>query len=192
MTTSGADPSPSTQIPEFPNFSVQELVTSGKLLLASSGKEFIRPAGILSSPAEVKKARKEAMGRLGLEFLDMVDGIDIDKELDDAEMEDAENAENEVESHAAPSPMDVCPPPALAVKTEDKPRTRSTTPAEPSPTTCSTPEPDLSALSARERNRLKRKNRDGNSAFVQGPPPQTAGSRYRAAPTGTAKYNHST
>ena len=66
--------------PTFSNFSVQELILQGKLLLASSGKEFVKPTGILSSAAEVKKARKEAMGRLGLEFLDG-DDMDLDKEF---------------------------------------------------------------------------------------------------------------
>ena len=42
----------------------------GTLLLASSGKEFQKPTGILSSSTEVKKAPREAMGRLGLDFLE--------------------------------------------------------------------------------------------------------------------------
>ena len=55
----------------------------GTLLLASSGKEFAKPTGILSNSTEVKKARKEAMGRLGLDFLDSVgdDEMDLEKEL---------------------------------------------------------------------------------------------------------------
>ncbi|KAJ3522317.1 hypothetical protein NMY22_g11942 [Coprinellus aureogranulatus] len=73
---------PCENVPEYPKFSLRELLTQGKLLLASSGKEFLKPAGILSSAAEVKKARKEAMSRLGLEFLDEVaDDMDLDKEL---------------------------------------------------------------------------------------------------------------
>ena len=73
---------PVTTPSNFPKFSVRELVSSGKLLLASSGKEFAKPSGILSSTAEVKRARKEAMGRLGLEFLDNVaDEIDLEREL---------------------------------------------------------------------------------------------------------------
>lgn len=58
----------------------------GTLLLASSGKEFTKPTRILASSMEVKKARKEAMGRLGLDFLESVGGaddIDIEKELID-------------------------------------------------------------------------------------------------------------
>ena len=51
-------------------------------LLASSGKEFLKPAGIFKNAAEVRKARKAAMGRLGLDFLDDVadgDEMDLDK-----------------------------------------------------------------------------------------------------------------
>ena len=67
--------------PEFPSFSVRELMEKGTLLLASSGKEFTKPTGILANSSEVKKARKEAMGRLGLDFLDSVaDDMDLDKD----------------------------------------------------------------------------------------------------------------
>ncbi|TFK42701.1 SNF2 superfamily chromatin remodeling protein [Crucibulum laeve] len=181
--------------PEFPNFSVQELVFQGKLLLASSGKEFVKPAGILSSSAEVKKARKEAMGRLGLEFLDEVaDDMDLDKELA-ADM-DTETDEIVAASEALPeeqpvlpsSPMEICLPEQNPFK-EESPATRSVTPSAPSPTTSnapSAPDLDLNALSARERNRLKRKRKPGNSAFVAAPPPQTSGSKYAPAPGGGA------
>ncbi|KAG5646696.1 hypothetical protein DXG03_002686 [Asterophora parasitica] len=168
--------------PTFPNFSVQELIVQGKLLLASSGKEFIKPAGILSSPAEVKKARKEAMGRLGLDFLD-ADDMDLEKEFaeagEDVEMEDAVKAE--------PSPdLD-----ALKAEpaNEDGPPPRSATPTVPSPATStapSLPDAEPAALSARERNRLKRKRKPGNSAFVAAPPPQSAGAKYTATPTGAS------
>lgn len=177
-------------IPEFSNFSVEELVQHGKLLLASSGKEFIRPA-VLSSPGEVKKARKEAMGRLGLEFLDDVaEELDLDKELG-ADIEtngDVDMDSKTDELLPSDSPMDVCPPP---LKKEDSINSRSATPIEPSPTP-STPAPeeaDLSAMSARERNRLKRKRKPGNSAFVAptAPPPQASGSKYNAAAAGPAK-----
>lgn len=174
-------------IPEYPTFSVQELVVQGKLLLASSGKEFIKPT-ILASSAEVKKARKEAMGRLGLDFLDDVaDDIDLEKELADEE-EDLD-VDMELKQEEPTSPQ-VSRPPTRGVSEglkADTSRTRSSTPAEHSPTTSSTPDIDP-AMSARERNRLKRKNRDGNSAFVTGPPPQATGSKYKAAAAGPAKY----
>ncbi|KAJ6606457.1 SNF2 superfamily chromatin remodeling protein [Mycena vulgaris] len=179
--------------PEFPNFSVQELISQGKLLLASSGKEFVKPAGMLANPAEVKKARKAAMSRLGLDFLDE-DDLEIEKELAD-EMEvdiDGEmevvpipvpiKSEDDADPDFAPSlsPMDV----EHKAKREgtSAPTTRSATPADPSPTTPDTPDADMSALSARERNRLKRKRKPGNSAFVAAPPPQSAGAKYTPAP----------
>ncbi|KAF9068722.1 SNF2 superfamily chromatin remodeling protein [Rhodocollybia butyracea] len=177
----------SLPVPEFTSFSVEELVLQGKLLLASSGKEFVRPA-VLSSPAEVKKARKEAMGRLGLEFLDDVaEEMDLDKELG-ADLEGNGDVDMDVkqeEPTPSGSPMDVCPP---AIKKEDIP-SRSATPAEPSPTSTTPAPEDLSAMSARERNRLKRKRKPGNSAFVaaQAPPPQASGSKYNAMPAGGAK-----
>ncbi|KAJ3838910.1 SNF2 chromatin remodeling protein [Lentinula raphanica] len=174
--------------PEFTNFSVEELVLQGKLLLASSGKEFIRPA-VLSSPMEVKKARKEAMGRLGLEFLDDVaEEMDLDKELG-ADIEN--NADDDMdikaeESTPSGSPMDVCPP--STIKKEETAPSRSATPADPSPAQTTPAESDMNAMSARERNRLKRKRKPGNSAFVAAqPPPQTSGSKYSATATGASK-----
>lgn len=179
--------------PEFPIFSIQELVTQGTLLLASSGKEFVKPTGILSNSQEVKKARKEAMDRLGLGFLDSVeDDMDLDKEFAaEMEVDVSENVsgcdlETEV---SASSPMDLCPPEVQVLKAPS-PSTRSVTPNLPSPSTPTVPsESDNAILSARERNRLKRKRKPGNSAFVTAPPPQTAGARYAAASSGASnKY----
>ena len=48
--------------PEFPMLSVAELVQKGTLLLASSGKEFIKPNGILSSSNEVKEGTQGGHG----------------------------------------------------------------------------------------------------------------------------------
>ncbi|KAF7985005.1 hypothetical protein HWV62_9992 [Athelia sp. TMB] len=192
--TEPSDATMSASIPEFPTFSVQDLVQKGTLLLASSGKEFAKPAGILSSTSEVKRARKEAMGRLGLDFLDGVgdDDMDLEKELagDPPETEtdgdiDMEN-DVKVEEDAGPiSPMEVD-----ATKKESSPpeRPMSTTPAAPSPTVASGPSvasDDLGALSARERNRLKRKRKPGNSAFVAAPPPSANNTaKYNATPAG--------
>ncbi|KAF8969946.1 SNF2 superfamily chromatin remodeling protein [Flammula alnicola] len=176
------------QAPDFPNFSVQELVAQGNLLLASSGKEFVKPAGILSSAQEVKKARKDAMTRLGLGFLDGVeDDMDLDKEFA-AEMEVEGTCNSTVPSThgdtAASSPMELCPP-EIPVR-EPSPSTDILTPNLPSPSTPNPPTEAETALSARERNRLKRKRKPGNSAFVA-PPPQTAGARYAAAASGPSK-----
>lgn len=172
--------------PEFPKFSVQELVIQGNLLLASSGKEFLKPTGILPTVQEVKKARKEAMNRLGLGFLDTVD--------DDMELEKEFAAEMDVDppedtESSAQTAMDVYQL-ATTVTRAPSPSTRSVTPtALPSPSSTDTPaEVDTGQLSAREKNRLKRKRKPGNSAFVA-PPPQTAGSKYATAAAGSSsKY----
>ncbi|KAH9038908.1 hypothetical protein EDB85DRAFT_2072591 [Lactarius pseudohatsudake] len=183
-------PSPS----EFPIVSVEELVRKGTLLLASSGKEFIRPNGILSSSSEVKKARKEAMGRLGLDFLygfGANDDMDFDKELAAGSEPDAQVPG---ESEAA---MNVDPPPvpsnlSLDVNIKSKkrspsPRSKSTTPVAPSPSVPCAPQPDedMSGLSARERNRLKRKRKQGNTAFVHAPP-STSSTKFQSTAAGSA------
>ena len=172
--------------PEFPKFSIQELVTQGTLLLASSGKEFVKPTGIPSSSQEVKKARKAAIDRLGLGFLEGVDDdMDLDKEFA-AEMEVDISADPPLGGFEAdaplPSPMDLCPPEAPMAKAPS-PSTRSVTPNLPSPSTPVVPSESDTILSARERNRLKRKHKLGNSAFVAAPP-QTTGARYSAASSG--------
>lgn len=64
--------------PEFPNFSVKQLKESKAHLLASSGKEYIQPSGIFQNTAEVKKARKASMNRVGLDFLDVADDNELD------------------------------------------------------------------------------------------------------------------
>lgn len=159
----------------------------GTLLLASSGKEFTKPTRILASSMEVKKARKEAMGRLGLDFLESVGGtddIDIEKELADEDGDiEMENGIKIEENNKPLSPVDD------DIKMKDSPLpgpSKSPTPAAPSP---APPEPsddvDLSQLSARERNRLKRKRKGGNSAFVAAPPPpQSSNSKYATTPAG--------
>lgn len=182
--------------PPFPEFSVQELISHGNLLLASSGKEFAKPAGILATPAEVKKARQAAMKRLDLQFLDDDDDLDIEKELAeemDVDIDDDPNAapvsvpvKLEDDSEFPPaSPMDLEPKSAKRENTSP-PTTRSGSPAAPSPTS---PEAEVAlpapGLSARELNRLKRKRKPNNSAFVA-PPPQSAGSKYTPAPAANA------
>jgi TATA-binding protein-associated factor len=161
---------------EFPNFSVKDLMERGTLLLASSGKEFAKPSAILANSSEVKQARQEAMGRLGLDFLNGLGGDDMEweKELvtesaeQDNEVEDAVKTEEDIKSPATVSP------PA---------RSKSSTPAPSAPSTVN--DEDLSGLSARERNRLKRKRKVGNTAFVSAPlPPQSSGSKYTAQPSG--------
>lgn len=224
------DPSPA---PDFPPFNVAQLLKEGTLLLASSGKEYSEPVA-LGTPAEVARARKEAMSRLGLGFMDEVgadddddDALDFGKELSQSQP---------VKAAKTPEPMDVDSPAVIAV--DVKPNQLFTNPSGPySPAatpdqTSSTSSPSLSAadikpppafslshntanttttsyhhnhpnakftpkikteiaespepplesggpdgaaLSARERNRLKRKLKTGNSAFVPSTPSSAAG-----------------
>ena len=161
-------------IPEFPNFSVKDLMERGTRLLASSGKEFVKPSAIFANSSEVKKARKEAMGRLGLDFLDgLGDEMDWEKELA-PEVE----PENEAENGVKPEEDAVLSPPA--VSPTDRSNSSTPIPSLPVPELS---EEDLNGLSARERNRLKRKRKAGNAAFVSAPPPQASGSKYTAQST---------
>jgi TATA-binding protein-associated factor len=172
--------------PSFPVFSVQDLLQKGTLLLASSGKEFQKPTGILSSSAEVKKARREVMGRLGLDFLESVGGadeMDLDKELavdaepdEDVKMEKKPQVEDSLKQ-TSPTETGVERKPSIV-------RARSETPSAPSPAPSSVPPTveNLSALSARERNRLKRKRKPGNAAVVIAPPPQASGAKFTPSP----------
>lgn len=172
--------------PEFPPFSVSQLLQTGTLLLSSSGKEFSEQVA-LGTPAEVARARKEAMSRIGLGFMDGVDedGLvdDLDKELvNDHEDEDHDMKAEQTSSpaptngHASVKSEDEDMKDAIipsrgsklaietSVKAEDpSPEDASASPSADSPV-------DLSGLSARERNRLKRKRKPGNSAFVSAVP----------------------
>jgi len=176
-------------LPEYPVFSIRELILQGNLLLASSGKEFTKPNGILSSAAEVKKARKEAMGRLGLEFLETVaDDMGLDKEFAadmEVDMDDPPPPADSADNIQLLAAMDL----STSENQDPSPQTRSVTPTVPSPTDSHehvVQEADVGALSARERNRLKRKRKPGNSAFVVAPPPQSTGAKYSAAPSGSS------
>lgn len=166
--------------PEFPNFSVKQLMDSKTRLLASSGKEFTKPAGIFQNSAEVRKARKEAMGRLGLDFLDVAedDDMDLDKELAAADEMDLDaEIKPETPKEEIGSSLGQETPVEVAKAGQPVERLRSSTPV-PS-------EDDLAGLSARERNRLKRKRKPGNSAYVA-PPPTNAGAKYNTTPAGTS------
>lgn len=161
----------------------------GTLLLASSGKEFTKPTGILGSSSEVKKARKEAMGRLGLDFLESVganDDMDIEKELaadedGDVDMENGANGTNGTNGNHREGSLPISPTEPVKSEARDSPMPAPSKSPTPAPTT---PVPDDSTLSARERNRLKRKRKAGNSAFVGAPPTQGVNSKYTPMPGG--------
>jgi TATA-binding protein-associated factor len=174
--------------PEFPPFSVAQLLKEGTLLLASSGKEYAEPIA-LGTPAEVARARKEAMNRLGLGFIDGVgdDELELGKELSQSQNEagamDVDLPSADVKpsitaranspavtfgdatssaSSPALSTSDIRPRKILKIKTEVQ---------DPSDSAPESPGPsgDGLGLSARERNRLKRKLKTGNSAFIASP-----------------------
>lgn len=162
--------------PEFPPFSVTQLIQTGNHLLASSGQEFIKPAS-LDTPAEVEKARKEAMGRLGLGFLETVDGGDWQKELVDSDLDVKMEEQEDNDEDMDVKPSTSSKPPAKPtlktdVKSDDGTSIKSPTSNRGSqlPST-PLPEIDTTGLSAREINRLKRKRKPGNTAFVSAPPP---------------------
>ena len=174
-------PSATLKTPEFPAFSVKSLIESGRRLLASSGKEFAKPDGIFASAAEVQKARKAAMSRLGLDFLDNVgagtDDMDWEKELvaPDTPVDTQSQANGTPKDEDVKMEFDSGEASARKDTATPEPRGQSTPPAQ------SVAEEDLAGLSARERNRLKRKRKPGNSAFVA-PPPANPNSKYSTAP----------
>lgn len=182
---------PPLPAPDFPPFSVAQLLKTGTLLLSSSGSEFSEPVA-LGTPAEVARARKEAMNRIGLGFMDGVDddGLELEKELADdpnAMDEYKEPEDTDMSPPGSGSPNDnhaSSVPPPLTKRSSSPPRRPSRlrvetstlkledasssemTPMEGTPSDSIA---DLSGLSARERNRLKRKRKPGNSAFVGAP-----------------------
>jgi hypothetical protein len=173
---------------------VQELVSvsTDKLLVGSSGKEFIKPH-IFSNAAEVKKARKEAMGRLGLDFLDNfgdADDMDLDKELADdpneaadMDVDGAPKSDTDMyEDKGSPlTPIDTTVTAMGAKESSPIDTSKSGTPALCSPDDDDAPTPSA-GMSARELNRLKRKRKAGNNAFVSAPPPQATSAKYHVTP----------
>jgi TATA-binding protein-associated factor len=123
------------------------------------------------------------MSRLGLDFLDTVgDELDIEKDLAgddlDVDMEltpppPTSEPDIKMEDASVPSPLE--PPSASST-------TGQGSSSAPSPTEA---EIDMSNMSAREMNRLKRKRKLGNSAFVSAPPPtQTNGAKFNVSAVG--------
>ncbi|CAE6409738.1 unnamed protein product [Rhizoctonia solani] len=143
--------------PTFPSFDLPSLLSHGKLLLASEGKEYAAP----SHPADLARARKDAMSRLGLDFLqDVGGGDDMDWERELAAGETKSEATSEP-ARPSPTPPAPTPAPAPAPAVASAPAPTQTPAPAPAPV-----QEDLSGLSARERNRLKRKRKPGNGAFV--------------------------
>jgi TATA-binding protein-associated factor len=170
---------------EFPTFSVEQLLSSGNLLLSSSGQEFSRLAS-LGTPADLERARKEAKARLGLDFLDgdddedngwtqelMQEATDVQITEDDpapvAKSPDSNKMDmtspgSRVEDMASPMSVEepFPPPPRPVVPGRTESRQQFSDDRAGSP--ISGIVEDMSALSARERNRLKRKRKKEESS----------------------------
>ncbi|KAJ1310135.1 hypothetical protein OPQ81_006880 [Rhizoctonia solani] len=173
--------------PAFPAFDLGSLLSHGKLLLASEGKEYAAP----THPADLARARKDAMSRLGLDFLqDMGGGDDMDWERELAAGETKPEATSEP-TRPSPTPPAPAPPPAPAVIQAPPPAPAPIQAPVPVPAPAPVQEDDLSGLSARERNRLKRKRKPGNGAFVtaansappKNAPPEASGEKVRLVAT---------
>jgi TATA-binding protein-associated factor len=189
---------PPSSPPEYPHFSVQSLLESGNLLLSSSGQEFTKSM-TLGTPEEIARSRKEAMSRLGLDFLNDDENEDWGKELVeeavDVAMADDEQRPAQSDDHEMQTEAPVDPDTA---KSDEE---YSRMPAEPastptaafpsrrppfaiphdhvSPVPLQSPdEPDAvhmedadaPGLSARERNRLKRKRKGTIGPYMNAPP----------------------
>lgn len=197
---SSINASPPQPAPEFPVFDVAQMLKTGTLLLASSGKEY--EVTHFNSSTDVARAQKEVMSRLGLGFMEGVGGDDMDLDLGkelavapqpmDVDPEDIKPQNNLLspsphdggETSSASSPagttIDLGPPPApktTRVKAE------SSSAGTPEPVNAESPSGDGAGLSARERNRLKRKLKTGNSAFVAPSPTTSRPSNSHAGPS---------
>ena len=178
--------------PDFPPFSVAQLLSTGTLLLSSSGTEFTAPVA-LGTPAEVARARKDAMAKIGLGFMDGEDLVDdLEKELAPSDSHDDVDGPEDAHMASPPGTAPSSSPgtgnmsphpssPSNIVKLEpstepikitsarlklDTTRLKREDSIVPETPLDSPVGDDLSGLSARERNRLKRKRKPGNSAFV--------------------------
>jgi len=191
------DTTPSSP-PEYPHFSVQSLLESGNLLLSSSGQEFTK-SWTLGTPEEIARSRKEAMSRLGLDFLNDSDDDDWGKELveeavdvamaddeqriaqpDDHEMQTeapvdpatakSDEGSSRMSAEPACTPIVPCLPgrppfPALHDHVSSVPLQ-----VPPDPDAIHMEDADAPGLSARERNRLKRKRKGTIGPFMNAPP----------------------
>jgi TATA-binding protein-associated factor len=156
---------------------------------------------ILSTPAELERARKEAKTRLGLDFLDadddpdhgwtqelmeeatdvtiVEDGSSIAVKSPDSKMDAASPGHSTTRTDEVGSPMsvDVTYAPIVRPNPPSSIEPRQHAPVDPLESPTSGHAEDMSALSARERNRLKRKRRQeetGSTAVISRAAPATA------------------
>lgn len=190
---------PPSSPPEYPHFSVQSLLESGNLLLSSSGQEFTKSM-TLGTPEEIARSRKEAMSRLGLDFLNDDENDDWGKELveeavdvamaDDEQQRPAQSDDHEMQTEAPVDPATAKSDgesSGMSAEPTSAPTaaylSRRPPPAAPhdhvSPIPLQSPEEpdavhmedaDAPGLSARERNRLKRKRKGTIGPYMNAPP----------------------
>jgi TATA-binding protein-associated factor len=182
-----------SSLSEYPHFSVQSLLESGNLLLSSSGQEFTKSM-TLGTPEEIARSRKEAMSRLGLDFLNDGDDDDdddwgkelveeaVDVAMVDDEQRPAQSDDHEMQTAA---PVDL-----LTTRSDEESSVMSAEPVSTPAAAClsrraqdhispvplqgppelDTEDADAPGLSARERNRLKRKRKGTIGAYMNAPP----------------------
>ncbi|EJU05341.1 hypothetical protein DACRYDRAFT_113489 [Dacryopinax primogenitus] len=168
--------------PPFPAFSLASVLRASPLLLASSGEEYGKGLW-LGTPADVDRARKEALGRLGLGFLETVDGEwtqglvqqeDVKMEIPEEKI--ALDTHSTIAESESPVPESTIGP-VVERRTPQRPTSKPSPPPpssghglslEPEIKSSPSPAPDVdrTILSARELNRLKRKRKPGNPGIV--------------------------
>jgi TATA-binding protein-associated factor len=139
-------------------------------LVASTGREFSR-ATTYSNPNDLRKAKKEAMKRLGIDFLEGMDddAMDWEAELGNGNGNSTPDSETATKKEEGQNDQDLLKSEALREEVVSP-----TTPRETEPET-----PSTAGLSARELNRLKRKRKGGGAAVIAvAPPKSTPDSKY--------------
>ncbi|CAO1638501.1 unnamed protein product [Sympodiomycopsis kandeliae] len=168
----------------FANFDLPAVMKNGQKLLSSTGKEYdiLTAGGNVADRLAQAKADMAKMGLGGLGGVEMDLGLDVEAELKHGE-NNSNNKSGSASAAASPSSL---PPPRFAPQSQSRlppPKfapsggsiaaaAASATPAAPSPspgpsnapspTSAATPmeeDIDMSKLSARERNQLKRKRK---------------------------------
>ncbi|CAO1627101.1 unnamed protein product [Jaminaea pallidilutea] len=158
----------------FEDFQLERILANGNKLLASTGKEYdiFASGGSLTEHMAQAKADLARMGLGGMGGVEMDLGLDVEAELKQAEQS---NAASRVSSPKLPPPRFAPPPPGTSIRRFGSPDEISGNKAH-SPSPLGSPkdspkgevavlsppadaEPDLSKLSARERNQLKRKRK---------------------------------
>lgn len=156
-------PSSQDDFLSFDSFELTTVLSKGVKLLSSTGKEYDIFDAKGGSVADRLAAAKSDMARLvGLQEGDLDLGLDVEEELKQGEIKTESKTDSRISS--APS----TPGPAKKIKEEGGSRLVPPQPevkvASGSTTPAGGDEIDLSKLSARERNQLKRKRKMGDKS----------------------------